>query len=249
MAKVFGKPGGYVENASSRKFCKMIFWFWGGTGFFCYLMGLLHGLVFKNNKYASLFSLALLIPAAIGYFSRKKINMFFDKLTADIISYRKGAEGEHLTAETLVSLPASYVVLHDVTHPSINGNIDHVVIGPTGVFALETKDWHGMVSLSENSKLMLNDRYDNSKHGKAILGRSMDLNKKIEALSGVKTFVQAVMVFPHASVKVLPGTKSALSVQQISYLENFIKKPSLNRALTAMEVETITNDLKSLFKL
>jgi len=249
MAKVFGKPGGYVQNTSSRNFCKMIMWFLGGTGLFCYVFGLLNGLIIGKNKYACLFSLVFIIPAAVGFLLRKQINSRFDKLTEDIISYRKGAEGEYLTAEALVNLPDSYAVLHDVTHPSINGNIDHVVVGPTGVFALETKDWHGMVSLSGNSKLMLNDKYDKSKHGKVILGRSVDMNKKIEALSGVKTFVQAVMVFPHASVKVLPGTKSALNVQQLNYLENLIKKPAPSRALTSKQVDTITTDLKALFKL
>jgi hypothetical protein len=37
--------------------------------------------------------------------------------------------------------PSSYRVLHGVT--KADGDVDHVVIGPRAVFALETKAWEG----------------------------------------------------------------------------------------------------------
>ncbi|HMK54011.1 MAG TPA: nuclease-related domain-containing protein, partial [Methanobacteriaceae archaeon] len=36
-----------------------------------------------------------------------------------------------------------YFVYHDVTLASKRGNIDHVVIGPTGIFVIETKNYSG----------------------------------------------------------------------------------------------------------
>jgi len=60
-----------------------------------------------------------------------------DALDRDRMSWRKGALGEWLTEETLKSLPDGYVVINDVTQKF--GNIDHVVIGPTGVYVIDTK--------------------------------------------------------------------------------------------------------------
>jgi len=58
----------------------------------------------------------------------------------------QGADGESLAGAELVKLPSEYVVFHDF-HPIGNDgeraewNIDHVVIGPTGVFVIETKNY------------------------------------------------------------------------------------------------------------
>lgn len=47
-------------------------------------------------------------------------------------------EGERAVGQLLEELrSAGYKVFHDV--PACNGNIDHVLVGPAGVFAIETK--------------------------------------------------------------------------------------------------------------
>ena len=56
-------------------------------------------------------------------------------------SWRKGAEGEVKTGNALGRLPGNYVVLHDLRMPGSSANIDHLVIGPTGVFTVETKNY------------------------------------------------------------------------------------------------------------
>ena len=51
---------------------------------------------------------------------------------------RQGLEGERVVGQVLESLRASgYEVLHDI--PGDGHNVDHVLIGPSGVFAIETK--------------------------------------------------------------------------------------------------------------
>jgi len=133
----------------------------------------------SKNKYASLASLALLVPVALAFFARRHISRQADRLMDQAIAYRKGAEGEELTADDLSTLPGTSSVFHDLTHPSIGGNIDHIVVGPTGVFALETKNWKGNVSLSGPGILSVDGKHDNTKDGKAILGRALTLKKKI----------------------------------------------------------------------
>ena len=59
-----------------------------------------------------------------------------------------GAEGERRTAEVLARLESDgYRVLHDRRIPGSRANIDHVVVGPTGVYVVETKSWSGAVRL------------------------------------------------------------------------------------------------------
>jgi hypothetical protein len=50
-----------------------------------------------------------------------------------------GADGERRTARDLDRLGPGYHVFHDLRLPGSRANIDHLVIGPTGVFTVETK--------------------------------------------------------------------------------------------------------------
>lgn len=56
----------------------------------------------------------------------------------ELRDYRLGFKGERVVGEELNKLMSDdYAVYHDV--PFKNFNIDHVIVGPTGVFAVETK--------------------------------------------------------------------------------------------------------------
>lgn len=54
-------------------------------------------------------------------------------------AYRIGADGEEATGEELAHLPAGWRALHSVPVGSHGADIDHVVIGPGGVFTINTK--------------------------------------------------------------------------------------------------------------
>ena len=62
-------------------------------------------------------------------------------------AWRIGAEGERLTGRALQKLPSEYRVLHDLPMPRSKANIDHVVVGPTGVFTVETKNYKNGVTI------------------------------------------------------------------------------------------------------
>ena len=72
---------------------------------------------------------------------------FIGRLPADAMRWRRHAAGERRSAELLEALePAGYVVLHDRTVPGIHPNIDHIVIGPAGIFVIETRPLRGTVA-------------------------------------------------------------------------------------------------------
>ena len=65
-------------------------------------------------------------------------------LPATTTAWRKGARGEERTAKLLSPLEAQgFRVIHDRLIPGRRENIDHIVVGPPGVFTIETKDYAG----------------------------------------------------------------------------------------------------------
>lgn len=60
-----------------------------------------------------------------------------------------GASGERRTAKALRKLQADgWHAVHDVER-RINGNVDHIVTGPRGVFILDSKKWSGVVRVDD----------------------------------------------------------------------------------------------------
>lgn len=58
----------------------------------------------------------------------------------DVDRWRRGAEGELRTAELLRALPPRrWTVWHDLRVPGSSANIDHLVVGRTGVWVVDTK--------------------------------------------------------------------------------------------------------------
>jgi hypothetical protein len=69
-------------------------------------------------------------------------------IPAEIGAWRTWAHGEDHTARALAELEAEgFIVLHDRRKPGSSANIDHVIIGPTGVFVVETKSYSGPLSI------------------------------------------------------------------------------------------------------
>jgi hypothetical protein len=63
-------------------------------------------------------------------------------------SWRIGAEGERRTASHLSGLEeAGFIIRHDRRVPGYGGNVDHIAIGPTGVWVIETKSYRGGVEV------------------------------------------------------------------------------------------------------
>lgn len=67
--------------------------------------------------------------------------------TQSTSAWRIGAEGEERVGEVLADV-AGIEVLHDRHWPGTrNANIDHVVVGPSGVFVIDAKKYQGKIEL------------------------------------------------------------------------------------------------------
>jgi hypothetical protein len=61
-------------------------------------------------------------------------------------TWQQGAHGERHTAHLLDRLTRDgFVVFHDLAVPGSPANVDHLVVGPSGVFVVDSKQWTGSV--------------------------------------------------------------------------------------------------------
>lgn len=99
------------------------------------LAGVILGILVKPNSWLIMaipFVGMAVLSAWLGFRIRRKLKKSWN--------YRLGAIGEQVVGRELDQLMSQgYQVFHDVQFG--NWNIDHVVVGPRGVFAVETKTW------------------------------------------------------------------------------------------------------------
>lgn len=94
-------------------------------------------------------------------------------------SFYKGARGEEKVSGILENLPDSYHVFNDFTVG--RSHIDHVVAGPGGVFAIETKFWSGKVTVEDGHVLLDGQLPDRSPLNQAIREATLVRNALVSA--------------------------------------------------------------------
>jgi Nuclease-related domain len=76
------------------------------------------------------------------------------KPSPNALAWRRGAAGERRTARLLGSLERQgWVVLHDLAVPGSRANLDHLVIGPGGVFVVDSKQYRGRLQVDPTGRL------------------------------------------------------------------------------------------------
>ncbi len=98
------------------------------SGVFLSFFGIL-GIIYGNLLGILLF-LGGIYPIFYGYANGK--------------SWYKGYEGEKTVKKSLKKLNGGYHIFNDVKLPGSWGNIDHIVVGPTGIFVIESKNLGGL---------------------------------------------------------------------------------------------------------
>ena len=94
--------------------------------------------------------------------------------------WERGADGEAATAQVLQTLPPGWVVLHDLRWPGRRfANIDHVVIGPPGVFVIDSKNWSGRIDVRHDVL-----RQNGRQREKAVAGAADSALALAESLPG-----------------------------------------------------------------
>jgi hypothetical protein len=148
-ARVFGSPG---EGARLAGLARVVWPVFAGTLLAGYLLRAALPVPPLSATLAGVLLLLLAGGLALAaYFSRPRLAAFI-----------KGAKGEEWVARELALLPADYTVFNGlasrqgVLRPQA-GDYDHVVVGPTGVLLIETKNWSARVNV-QDGRVLYNGR-------------------------------------------------------------------------------------------
>ena len=111
---------------------------------------------------------------------------------------RRGAIGEETIGALLESIPGEKRLMHDIPCP--NGNIDHIVLLPSGqLFLIETKAHRGKVRW-DGAALLVNGRPTEKDFIAQTLRNTMWLANQAKQLAGQDVWVTPLIVFSNAFV-------------------------------------------------
>lgn len=111
----------------------------------------------------------------------------------EAVSWRLGAEGEEIVAKSLATLPPSWRALHSVPVGTRGSDIDHVLVGGSGVFTLNTKHHPGKkVRANENAVTVGGESKDYAKLARFEANRASTM---LTQACGFPIAVQGVIVF------------------------------------------------------
>jgi hypothetical protein len=242
MAKVLGETGRYVANQSIKKYQKQFIVIFLVFFSLAFLLGYLLG---KNIQPYS-----LILVVALGCslpFVFKKLNQEVEALERERLCFRKGATGEAIVGFILNNFPDDFRVIHDLTTPF--GNIDHVVIGPTGAYVIDAKNWKGVVGADGNGELLLNGKPTQKPEIKNLSRRIMSIKEKIKVLSSLDPYVQGVFAFPSAYVEAKWGTTGYIHCVKDEQLYDYIVENKKPKKLDKKTIESISQAFLALARM
>ncbi|MDA8090378.1 MAG: nuclease-related domain-containing protein [Nitrospiraceae bacterium] len=243
MAKVLGETGRYVTEQSIKKYQKQFMTLFLAFGFLALSLGFLLGGRFR--PYA-------VIPGVlfIGIlpFAMKKLDRIVDELERERLNYRKGATGEAIVGRILENFPDGFYVIHDLSTPY--GNLDHVVIGATGAYVIDTKNWKGVVASDGNGELLWNGQPTKKAEVKNLTGRIMGIREKVLTLASLDDlFIQGVFAFPSAYIEARWGSTGTVHCVRDEQLYAYIVENKKGKKLSKKEIESISQAFLALARM
>ena len=158
---------------------------------------------------------------AISYFVWQIV-----RLRPRLKQLRQGIEGERVVGQYLERLRSDgYQVFHDLVGDGFN--VDHVVVGPAGVFTIETKTWskpaRGEPRIDFDGESVVAAGYEPDRNP-VVQARAQAawLRRLIEESAGRRVVVRPVVVFPGWFVKQSDGSTREVWVLEPKALPGFL---------------------------
>src|ERR1035437_2509708 len=199
MAKVLGESGRYASQEEIKKFRQYYLVIVGVIAILGVILGYLLCLELQVRKFSSVTTLAtVLILVCIIYFVDRVGFRKLEEIEKRRMAMRKGAAGENAVAKILEDFPEDYCIINGLTTPF--GDLDHVVVGPTGVYILDAKNWKGAVSADGKGGILLNGKPTDKPAVNPLVTRMMNVKDEIKTLRNVDPFFKVFLFFPIARV-------------------------------------------------
>jgi hypothetical protein len=152
--------------------------------------------------------------------------------------YSGGLEGEKRVAKLLNgTLSDDFYLMNGAYFRDGGGDIDHIVLGPNGLFAIETKNWSGKVTCNgdewhRDNRHRKSNSASPSKQVKKNASRIRNIVESSKNLSGTRIWVEGIVVFAnkHVDLNVNHPTVSVLRLHELSkFLTSYTGSDSYSR--------------------
>jgi hypothetical protein len=247
MAQVLGKSGRYVADQAVKKrqrilLSAIILVVVTGTA-----GGFLAGLFLNRHEFPIFPGIVFILIAVVVWVVAIFGVRWLERLEKERISMRKGAAGEVLVGARLADFPDEFYVINDLTTPF--GNLDHVVVGPTGVFVIDAKNWRGVVASDGTGELLHNGEPTDKPMVRSFVGRLMGIKDQIRNLSRLDPYFQGVFAFTSARVDADWGTTRSVHCLRDDQLFDYIVEGKNRRKLSKQETESIAQAFLALARM
>jgi len=164
-------------------------------------------------------------------------------------SWGSGAAGEENVVQMLGSMRDCYII-HDVMLPDMRGNIDHVVIAPTGLFVIETKNYKGTIRCTEDIWEVRSHKGRGRPYirmernpSRQVRRNAVMLHRFLTDRLGSSPWVNSIVCFtnPQCDIRL---NHPRVPVLRPEWLQNFILADR-QRILSDQEMTRIKNELQS----
>jgi Ca2+/Na+ antiporter len=248
MAKVLGESARYVTKQSIKKYQQQTIAIVLVTYFLALFIGLWFGLSINRQVYLWV-GISFFILVSIFVFSIFFINRVSERLETERIKFRKGATGEALVGYILENFPDDYVVIHGLKPRTNSGDIDHIVVGPTGVYAIDTKNWTGVVKADGKGELLLNGKPTDKPAIRNLIRAIMNIKDEIKFHSTFNPYVYALLVFPAARVEAKWGQTESVHCVRADQLYQYIVENKKGKKLPPKEMDAISQAFLALARM
>jgi hypothetical protein len=138
--------------------------------------------------------------------------------------FLKGARGEELTALALARLPSGYEVFHGLRLSAWKADADHVVVGPNGVFVIETKNWSGDLRVRDQ-KITVGGRPPDHPPLPQVREAASRVRRTLEAAIRHPVPVQPVLCFVGEGLEPPLTGSGGVMICRLSALDRVLRDP------------------------
>lgn len=165
-------------------------------------------------------------------------------------TFMRGGIGEAVICDELDKLPREYKYFRGIKIANTPYDIDFVVIGPTGIFAIDAKSHNGNISY-QNGKLLKNGKALEKDIIKQSKSQALFVHDLLKSNLNVDIFVIPVLVFSSHWAKMYFGFNKLdnVHVVQRKWLRRLILRQRhctyrLDRRLIEQELDKLTPETK-----
>jgi hypothetical protein len=219
VATHHGLPGTFTRSVASRRlfrgFLPLLVVLWLSGGVFGFWLA---------KWDAPVVAVICAIAVVLLYGSMRFVEQNLEAIRGEWLNYVRGLDGEPFVSSILDELGSEWHVFHGLQLKE-GQDFDHVLVGPGGLFYVQTKNWRGQITRVADDVLRNGERV--SAIG-TIRSQAMALKDRLAKETGSPVvWVNAILAVPFAWIDVRGEPKNVAILQQhdlLAYIERQSKR-------------------------